>query len=53
VSISPTYYEHFFCKKVFCVALLWFQFAFCNFLSKGKTACKMQVKLTGGENAID
>ena len=34
VSISPTFYEHFFCSKAFCAALLHLQFVFVIFWRK-------------------
>ncbi len=41
VHISPTFYEQFFCTKVFCAAFFYLQFGFVNFWQKniGKKYC--------------
>jgi hypothetical protein len=51
VSISPIFYEHLFCMKVFCAAFMCLKFGFVMFWQKDlgtKVAHKMLVKLTSG-----
>jgi len=48
-SISPIFYEQFFCTKVFCMAFLYLQCGFLLFWQKNidtKAACKIMVNLT-------
>ncbi len=52
--ISPTFYEQFFCTKVFCAAFFYYQFGFVNFWQKNihaKSREKKLMKLAMEENA--